>query len=356
MERFVFVAAIVVASFYAIGVMFGSFHDGDGDGWSFHINTDSGPPAELVALQPGAMAAQTFPDGDIDIRHTAARIVVIPEDRTDISVEIDNQAGATPLPTVEAEADGGIVIDGRLRGRIGGCEGETVRLRGYDNITHAQMAVITIRTPRTVDLDLGGANVTEIGATQALSVSHAGCGVTRAADVAGELDVDLAGSGEVLTGAANSLNADVAGSGRLSVGAVAAGANIDMAGSGTVEIASLTGALERDGAGSGDIFVRAGAITEARIRQAGSGDVELVAAIQTLDAAVVGSGDILVTGDVANAEARIMGSGNVTVRGTVGALDASIMGSGEFRATAITGAVTQNIRGSGRVITGATAE
>lgn len=348
MERFVFVAAIVVASFYAIGVLFGGFHS-SGNGWRFHF--DGGPPAELVALAPGEMAAQSFTSGEIRVRHTAARIVVIAEDRADISVEISNP-GAAPMPTVERGEEGGVLVDGLLRGRIDGCDGETVRLTGYEDISREQMPLITIRAPRDVEMQIGGASFTEIGAAQSVNVSHLGCGTTVVADVTGDLEINLAGSGEVRAGAAASLNANVAGSGQVTTGAIAGDAEINVAGSGDLDIAAVNGVFNRDGSGSGDVIVRGGAITNADIRQAGSGDVEITAPVQALDVAIMGSGGVLVTGDVGSVDARIMGSGSVTVRGTAGTIDANIMGSGEVRATAISGEISQRQRGSGRVVIG----
>ena len=102
---------------------------------------------------------------------------------------------------------------------------------------------------------------------KSLDIEVSGCGTTTAGDVAGDLDLDAAGSGDIRTGAAQSLDADVAGSADVEVGAVSTSApTIDIAGSGSVTIASLTGELNTDSAGSGSVSVQGGAVTVASDR------------------------------------------------------------------------------------------
>ena len=171
----------------------------------------------------------------------------------------------------------------------------------------------------------------EIGPAQALDASFSGCGIAQIGDVAENLSVDLAGSGEVRTGSAGELSADLAGSGELFVGAVANGAKVDVAGSGRVEIASLTGALSMDGAGSGNLLVQGGAITDANIDLAGSGDVSIAAPVQRLEVSIVGSGDVDVAAAVGDIEAEIAGSGGVSAQSVTGAVHREVWGSGEIR-------------------------
>ena len=107
MERFVFVAAIALAIIFGIGAVVGGPH------FSFHGDWDDedgiGGTAEIVAVSPGRMEAQTFAGTTLRLRHMAAIVTITPEDRTDFAVEIDNSAG-TP-----ADAD-------RRRGRRPGSD------------------------------------------------------------------------------------------------------------------------------------------------------------------------------------------------------------------------------------------
>lgn len=326
MERFVFVAAVTIAIIFGIGAVFGG-----SDGWHFEIDEDGERGrSEIVELAPGEMAAQVFTGDRLRIRSAAANVIIIPEDRTDFSIEIDNSAGRVPMPQVSTSEDR-VTIDGRLRGRIADCGPETIELRGYDDVAAADLPRITIRTPRTLDLDRSGAGSTEIGATTELTVDFSGCGNATIGVVSEELTIDLAGSGQIAASAAGSLDVDLAGSGDVTVGAVATGASVDIAGSGTVTIASLTGELSTDGAGSGEVVVEGGAITDASIDLAGSGDVRIAAPIQTLDVSIVGSGDVDVQGAVGELDAEIAGSGNVTAQSVTGNTRRQVWGSGEVR-------------------------
>lgn len=326
MERFVFVAAVTIAIIFGIGAVFGG-----SDGWHFEFDEDGERGrAEIVALAPGSMAAEVFTGDRLRIRSAAANVTIIPEDRTDFSIEIDNSAGRTPMPVVSTD-DGRVTIDGQLRGRIADCGPDTIELRGYDDVAAADLPRITIRAPRTLDLDRSGAGSTEIGATQELTVDFSGCGGATIGDVAEALNIDLAGSGEINAGAANSLNIDLAGSGDVNVGAVAAGASVDIAGSGTVTIASLNGELSSDGAGSGTVVVEGGTVTSADIDLAGSGDVRIAAPVQALNVSIVGSGDVEVEAAVGEVDAEIAGSGNVIVASATGTVRRQVWGSGEVR-------------------------
>lgn len=325
MERFVFIAAVTIAILFGVGWAFGDrfFHfsiDGDSEG---------GPrTAPIVELAPGSMASQTFAGERIRIRNSVARVVVTPEDRADFAIEIDNSAGRTPMPQVTVDG-GRVVIDGGLRGRISRCtEGGGADLRGYESVTGDQVPVITIRAPRNLNISVGGGATTQISATESLNADFNGCGDATIGDVAGDFDLDLAGSSTVRAGAANALNVDLAGSGDVQTGAIAAGADIDVAGSGSVTIASLTGALNSDGAGSGSVVVQGGAVTTASIDLAGSGDIEIAAPVESLDVSIVGSGDVAVRGVVGSIDAEIAGSGNVSAQSVTGEIRKQVWGSG----------------------------
>lgn len=327
MERFVFVAAITVAVLFGLGAVFGGPH------FNFDVEFDGGPPVGIVEVAPGRMEAQAYQGDDLDIRHVAAVITITPEDRTDFLVEIDNQAGRAPMPTVSSDS-GSVVIDGRLRGRIADCHDDGgADLRGYGELAAADLPRINIRAPRDLNIERGGAGATDIGASQSLSLEVSGCSMNTAADVAGDLEVQLAGSGSVRTGAARSLDASVAGSGDVTTGSISDGAEVEIAGSGEVTLASLSGELSFDGAGSGKFHVEGGSVSNAEVDIAGSGDVTIAAAVQSLTVDIVGSGDV----DAA----------------TVGDLEADIAGSGNVRVQTLTGATRQEVWGSGGVVVGA---
>lgn len=329
MERFVFVVAV------AIAIMFGIVAVAGGPHWSnfgIHIDgDDEGGTAPIVATSAGTMAAETFPGEEISIRNLAAIVTITPEDRTDFVVEIDNNAGQLPMPTVSADEEG-VRIDGQLRGRVRDCgDGGHARVRGYgdEEFDAAELPHITIRAPRTLRVDRGGAGTTEIGPSQALNLDVRGCSTTTIGDVAGELAIDVSGSGDVNAGAAQNLTADVRGSADVVVGAVASGATLDISGSGSVTMASLAGELTSDERGSGSVNVQGGAITVANIDLSGSGDVTIGATVQDLDVSIRGSGGVSVTAAVVNIDADITGSGSVTAASATGRIHQEVRGSGE---------------------------
>jgi hypothetical protein len=330
MERFVFVVAIAVAIMFGIGAVFGGPH------FNFHADWDDDEggmrgAAPVVAVSAGRMPAETFAGETLRLRHLAAIVTITPEDRTDFAVEIDNSAGQLPMPTVALDG-GRVAIDGQLRGRVRDCGSDgSASVRGYGDgeFIAADLPRITIRTPRDLDIDRSGAGTTEIGATQSLRLDVSGCGTTTAGDVTGAAELDIAGSGDVRIGAVQGLNADIAGSADVVVGAVTGSAEIDIAGSGSATLASLTGELNADSAGSGSVAVEAGSVSTAEIDLAGSGGVTITAPVQSLNVSIVGSGDVDVNGVVGDLEAEIAGSGGVTAQSVTGSVRQEVWGSGE---------------------------
>jgi hypothetical protein len=330
MERFVFIAAVTIAILFGLGAMFGPQ-------FNFHMDAEGRGTSPMVEVAPGTMAAQTFSGTYLAIRSAAANVIIIPEDRSDYSVEIDNSAGLAPMPTVSAE-ENHVIIDGQLRGRIHGCDGDSLSLRGYGDVAQDQLPRITIRTPRALDVDRSGAGSTEIGAAESVSLDFSGCGTARIGDVTGDLDLDIAGAGEVTAGSARHVTADVAGAGDINLGAISAGAELDISGAGTVTIASLTGDLSTDAAGASNIRINGGAIGTAEIDMAGSGDLEIAANVTTMTVSIMGVGDIDVAGTVGDLDVDIAGPGSVTVQAVTGSLEQDIAGPGSVRVTGGAGA------------------
>lgn len=328
MERFVFVAAVTIALIWGFVAMFGG-------GRFIHINGDWDIDADarlapLVEVAPGTMEAQTFSGSELNLKHLAANVVITPEDRTDYVIEIANPAGRAPMPEVTVSG-GRITVDGRLSRRIERCSEGGAELRDYGAVSAEELPRVTIRAPRSLNISRSGAGSMEIGPTESLDLDFSSCGAAALGDVSGPLNIDLAGSGHITAAAAQSLRADVAGSGQLAVGAVASGANIDIAGSGEVRLASLTGDLAADGAGSGNLAIQGGSINDASVDLAGSGDVDIAAPVRRLNVSIVGSGSVDVAGEVGEIDADIAGSGDVTARSVTGSVRKDVWGSGDVR-------------------------
>ncbi len=320
MERFVFVAAIILAGCFGIAALVGN-------GQHFISFDHDGGTAEIVEVTGGSMQPQAYAGEELQLKYLAAVVTITPEDRTDYLIEITSPGG-TPMPTVSSE-DGRVVVDGQLRGRISGCGDDGgVSLRGYDNVTAEQLPRINIRAPRALRVERSGAGTTEIGATESLRFEIAGCGDATVSDVAGEFHLEAAGAGDISTGAARRLEADLAGAGDISVGAVAEGADIDMAGAGSLTMASLTGEFSLSNAGAGDVVISGGTLTLADLDLAGAGNVRIDAPVQELKVQIVGVSDVEVTGAVGSLDAEIAGPGNVRVPSVSGTVRRQIAGPG----------------------------
>jgi hypothetical protein len=218
MERFIFVAAVTIAIIIGVVATFGGHW---GPHFSFNIDdVDARGTSPVVAVSPGRAASQAYAGSELRLNDLAARVIITPEDRTDFAIEIDNSAGRVPMPVIRTEGTR-VIVDGQLRNRIANCRSDGADLRGYENVSGDQMPLVTIHAPRDLNVHRSGAGTTEIAASQSLDLDFSGCGSATVADVAGDLSLDVAGSGVVRAGAAHKLSADVSGSGEVSVGAVA---------------------------------------------------------------------------------------------------------------------------------------
>jgi hypothetical protein len=251
----------------------------------------------------------------IEIKDAVARVTVVPEDRSDIKIEVTRANAKLPL-TVRSLGDRWI-LDGDLDRKIRNCrssgEQSWVEVRGVGQFSWAEMPQVVIRTPRDVKVDAGGAVFGSVGRSNTLNLGNSGCGDWTIANVAGEAKVSQAGSGDTRMGSSAGLKVRVAGSGDVAAADVKGGLNISIAGSGSANVKSVNGPLEVSIAGSGDVTVASGRATDMKVSVAGSGDVDFRGTADTLRARIAGSGDVHaneVKGEVSKA---IMGSGSVHV-------------------------------------------
>jgi hypothetical protein len=271
-----------------------------------------------------AFAATAASAADVEIKDTVARVVVIPEDRTDIAIEIEQ--GSAGLPQIQLRRRGNDVeIRGGIRSRdIRNCSGQaenvtqpgqgaTVEVRGRGRISMTDAPLIVVRTPRATDVSVQGAVFGSVGrGATSISLSNAGCGAWTVANTPGELDLSVAGSGPVRAGTSGSLDLSVAGSGDVTVGATGA-ADIAVAGSGDVRVAAINGNLDVAIAGSGDVRITRGTAPVADISIAGSGGVDFGGEAGNLDVSIVGSGDVRMAAVTGNVSRSIIGSGDVRI-------------------------------------------
>lgn len=264
------------------------------------------------AVVAAAAFATTAQAASVEIRDAVARVVVSPESRADVAVEILTRNGRLPLEV--RQTGDRVVIDGGLSRRITNCMsrgGRTrVHVRGVGDVSYADMPQILIRTPRQVEVTADGAVFGEIGRAASVDLSNAGCGDWLLANVAGRMSIRQVGSGDARAGQAGEADLQVAGSGDIVTRAIDGRLGIKVAGSGDVLVERVTGPLNVQIAGSGDVKVLSGQASAMDVRIAGSGDVDF-------------------GGDAASLAAKVMGSGDVRARAVRGAVTKTVMGSGD---------------------------
>lgn len=288
--------------------------------------------AAASAAVLAAFAAQPAAAQDAEIRNAVARVIVIPEDRADIAVEITRGSADLPQLTVERRGskvriDGGLgrrrsvmqltndsireCNDGRADARQPG-EGATVEVRGKGRIRLEDAPLVVLRTPRDVDVSSGSGVYGSIGrGARSVDLGAGGCGNWTVANVDGRLEIGVGGSGTVRAGTSRSLEASVGGSGSVFAGATG-DLDASIGGSGSIVVAGVNGPAEVAIGGSGDVTIRGGRAS-------------------TLEVAVAGSGNVRFDGVADSLEASIAGSGDVRVAEVTGAVSRSIVGSGEVR-------------------------
>jgi hypothetical protein len=266
--------------------------------------------AALAALAAGAASAAS-----VEVKDAVARVTVIPENRTDVKVEIVQ--GNSRLPLEVRTFAGQTIVDGHLGHRIRDCHGSgdnvAVRVRDLGEVSWKEMPQVVIHTPRDVDIDVGEAVWGSVGRSASVKLGNAGCGDWTVGNTEGAMRISQAGSGDTRTGSAGETSIRVAGSGNTAIGDIRGELKVTIAGSGDVAVASLAGPMDVHVMGSGDVKIASGHATTMTVGIAGSGNVDFRGAAETLKAHIAGSGDVRakqVTGSVSK---TVMGSGGVTI-------------------------------------------
>ncbi|HEY8616174.1 GIN domain-containing protein [Phenylobacterium sp.] len=272
-------------------------------------------PIALLAAGAAMMTAGAAQAAMVEIRDAVARVTVIPENRSDIKVELVRTNPRLPLQ-IRTVADR-TIIDGDLERKIRSCRGAapnaSVEVRGVGEIGWADMPQVVVRTPRDAVVDAEGAVFGSVGRSASLELENAGCGDWTVANVEGRLRVSQAGSGDTRTGTAGSARIRIAGSGDVATAAVRGGLDVNIAGSGNVAAASVSGPLDVSIAGSGDVKVDGGRASVMTVSVAGSGDVDFDGVADSLKARIAGSGDINVKQVRGEISRSVMGSGAIHV-------------------------------------------
>lgn len=293
--------------------------------------------AAAALLAAGAASAG---EPTVEIKNAVARVIVVPEARSDIQVVFKSTNASLPL-TLRTEGDK-TIVDGGLRHGFGkssirNCRSAngkvSVDVSGVGVVGYDAMPEVIIRVPMDARVAAGGAVFGSVGRSNSLSLSSAGCGDWTVANVEGAMNINVAGSGDIRTGSAGS-------------------ADLNVAGSGDIATAGVRGPLSANIAGSGDI--RTGPVNGAvAVNTMGSGDADIASVGGNISVNMAGSGDTVIRGGRADAvSVSIAGSGDVLFAGAAGSLDANVAGSGDIRVASVSGSVKKRAVGSGEVRVG----
>jgi hypothetical protein len=260
----------------------------------------------------GAAAA----DPSVKIKDAVARVEVIPEARGDVKVEFLTTNRSLPLKIRQNGSD--VTVDGGLRmNRINGCNTvmgkRVIHVRGVGDVKWEDIPQIVVRVPMKAEVAAGGAVFGNVGRTEHLELSNAGCGDWTVANVRGKLDLNQAGSGDTRVGSVGSAEINIAGSGDVKMQDVGGDLEISIAGSGGVVAASVNGSLEANIAGAGDVTVNGGRARSVEVNIMGSGDVDFGGEAGNVEASIAGSGDVRVAKATGPVSKHVAGSGNVII-------------------------------------------
>ncbi len=266
----------------------------------------------IAALTFGAFAAQAAQAStEVELRHAAARVVVIPENRPDVSLVVAYGSSTLPKIMVHTEGDK-LVADGKLEMHDLSCRDNGVHVNGTGDVAAANLPLVTIRVPMDAKVSLGGASYGEVGASKSLEFDAGGCGNWKLGDVAGKGEINIGGSGTVNAGGIGEAEVNIGGSGNFharSVGRLEG----NIGGHGDIDADTITGDSEINIGGSGNVNLNGGMSPKMEINVAGSGHVTFGGEVRDLEVNIVGSGDVHVKKVTGNVSKSVMGSGNIVI-------------------------------------------
>jgi hypothetical protein len=132
----------------------------------------------------------------------------------------------------------------------------------------------------------------EIGDMRNSALEIAGSGDISLGATAGDLKIEIAGSGSVEAGGADQAEVSIAGSGDVTVGDVRRGLTAEIAGSGDIHVESVNGPVKVGLAGSGDVTIERGRANPLQVEIIGSGDFEFGGEAVDPEISVMGSGSV----------------------------------------------------------------
>lgn len=269
----------------------------------------------MLLAAAAAMTAGAAQAASVELRDAVARVTVVPEDRSDVKVEITRQNAELPL-SISTSGDR-TIIDGGLDHRIRSCNGmgddAKVRVRDVGDVRWADMPQVVIHTPRAVVFDAGGAVAGVIGRSASLDLRNSGCSNWTVADVAGDAVIRESGAGSVRMGASERLAIHLSGAGGIHATRVRQALDARLSGAGGVRIDDVRGAMDAQVSGVGQVKVTAGKVSTARVSVSGIGGVDFGGTADALNATISGLGSVRVNEVTGQVNKSVSGGGRVSI-------------------------------------------
>lgn len=248
---------------------------------------------------------------EVELKNVAARVVVTPENRTDVDLKVVYGAAKVPVIMVHSEGNT-FVADGKLKMRNVNCKADGVNISGLGTVAQADLPVIYVKVPMDAKISAGGATYGQLGASKTLEFSEGGCGNWTIGNVAGKGEINIGGSGDLVAAQVGDLDINIGGSGNFKATSVSA-LEANIGGNGDILIASVKGPAEINIGGSGHVNLTDGLMPRMEVNIAGSGDVRYGGETKDLEVNIVGSGDVRVKTVTGNISKSVMGSGNIVI-------------------------------------------
>jgi hypothetical protein len=250
----------------------------------------------------------------VELKGVYANVWIIPEDRTDVNVDVRGGDGRLPTPVVR-RSGGDVVVDGGLRS-MNHCSGihpgHAVNLPGFGRAAASSALNITVRTPRDAHVTVDGAVVGDVRGAHDLDLSTNGCSHWNIGDVGGILSIRQEGAASITAGAADTVKLDLSGLTQVNIRAARA-LNVDMSGMGNVRLKSISGPVGASLSGMGSVDIASGRAQKVKAEVSGMGAFRFHGSASELDAEVSGIGGVHVDHVDGAVNKSVSGIGRVTV-------------------------------------------
>ncbi|WP_031236895.1 GIN domain-containing protein [Asticcacaulis sp. AC460] len=266
--------------------------------------------AVLSTVSLLALAGTTQAATQVELKNMAAKVVVQPENRSDVQLKV--VYGKAKVPTIMVHTKGDTFIaDGKLKQRGVDCrDGQSVQADGMQ-IANADLPTVYIKVPMDAKVSAGGATYGTIGSSSSLEFNHGGCGTWTVGNT-GRAEVNIGGSGDVTLGSAGDAQVNIGGSGNFKATTIKA-LEANIGGNGDIVIGRVEGDTDVNIGGSGNVAIADGSSSRLEVNIAGSGDVRFGGTAGDVDISIVGSGDVRIKKVTGKVSRSVMGSGNIEI-------------------------------------------